>query len=175
MALVKSLPAPPQQLHDILERASGQAHRAGSIIRQLREFVSKESGHNQPLDLDQVIEDLDVFLGSELNSENVQLEHDLDGQGRKVMANKMQIEQVLINLIRNGVEAIQTIRTDGGKVTLKTRLSKDESVEVTVTDNGPGINADMIGRMFNPFQTSKVSGMGMGLSISRSIIEAHGG
>jgi PAS domain S-box-containing protein len=175
LSLVKSLPAPPRQLSDILERASGQAHRAGRIIRQLREFVSKESGHNQPLDLDQVIEDLDVFLSSELKSENVQLEHDLDGQGRKVMANKMQIEQVLINLIRNGVEAIQSIRTKGGKVTLKTQLLDDDSIEVTVTDNGPGINADMIGRMFNPFQTSKESGMGMGLSISRSIIEAHGG
>ena len=91
------------------------------------------------------------------------------------MVNKMQIEQVLINLIRNSVEAIQSIRTKGGKVTLKTQLLDDESIEVTVTDNGPGINADMLGRMFNPFQTSKESGMGMGLSISRSIIEAHGG
>lgn len=175
LSLVKSLPAPPQQLRDILGRASEQAHRAGRIIRRLREFVSKESGYKQPLDLDQVIENINVFLSSELKCAKVKLEHHLDGQSRKVMANKMQIEQVFINLIRNSVEAIQSIRTNGGKVTLNTHLLKDDSIEVTVTDNGPGINAEMIGRMFNPFQTSKVSGMGMGLSISRSIIEAHGG
>ena len=91
------------------------------------------------------------------------------------MANKVQIEQVLVNLVRNSVEAMQSHKTSGGKVILGTRLTKDGMIEVTVTDNGPGIDPDMKGKMFNPFQTSKASGMGMGLSISRSIIEAHGG
>jgi two-component system sensor histidine kinase TtrS len=175
ISLVESLPEPSQQLREILERASEQAQRASSIIRHLREFVSKESDLKQPLDLDQVIKGLKVILGSELKSSKVRLEHHLDGRGRKVMANKVQIEQVLVNLVRNSIEAIHSMQTNAGKVILETHLLKDGSIEVTVTDNGPGIDAGMIGKLFNPFQTSKASGMGMGLSISRSIIEAHGG
>jgi two-component system sensor kinase FixL len=91
------------------------------------------------------------------------------------MANKVQIEQVLVNLVRNSVEAIQSSQKYSGNVILKTHLLKDGSFEVTVSDNGPGIDAGMIGKLFNPFQTSKEAGMGMGLSISRSIIEDHGG
>jgi two-component system sensor kinase FixL len=87
----------------------------------------------------------------------------------------VQIEQVLVNMVMNSVEAIEEARTTGGKVVLRTRLLEDDSVEVTVTDDGPGVDPDMFERMFNSFQTSKASGMGMGLSISRSIIEAHGG
>jgi C4-dicarboxylate-specific signal transduction histidine kinase len=175
VSLVESLPAPPQQLRDILERVSEQAQRAGSIIRHLREFVSKESSYKQPLELDEVIKALNILLGSELKSSKVSLEHYLDGGGRKVMANKVQIEQVLVNLVRNSVEAINSTQKYTGKVILETRIVKDESIEVTVSDNGPGIDTGMIGKLFNPFQTSKASGMGMGLSISRSIIEAHGG
>ena len=175
ISLVKSLPAPPPQLRGILERASEQAQRAGSIIRHLRELVSKESDNKQPLDLDEVIRDLDILLSSELKSFKVKLEYCLDGRGREVMANKVQIEQVLVNLVRNSVEAIQSIRKYSGKVILTTQLLNDVSIELSVSDNGPGIDAGMIGKLFNPFQTSKTSGMGMGLSISRSIIEDHGG
>jgi len=175
ISLVKSLPAPPPRLLGILERAAEQAQRAGSIIRHLREFVSKGSNDKQPLDLDEVIKDLNILLGSELKSSKVKLEYCLDGRGRRVMANKVQIEQVMVNLVRNSVEAIHSIHKYTGKVILKTHILKDGSIEVTVSDNGPGIDASMIGKLFNPFQTSKVTGMGMGLSISRSIIEAHGG
>lgn len=105
----------------------------------------------------------------------MKLEHYPDSQGRKVKANKVQIEQVLVNLVRNSIEAIKNIHTNGGIVLLKTRLLKDESIKVTVTDNGPGIDTAMIEKLFFPFQTTKTSGMGMGLSISRTIIEAHCG
>jgi len=174
-SLLNSLPMPPPRLLDILERTSEQAQRASSIIRHLREFVSKEGGHKQPLDLDEVIEGLNVLLSSELKSSKVKLEIYLDGRDRQVMANKVQIEQVLVNLVRNSIEAIQGVPTNAGKVILKTQLTGDGSIEITVTDNGPGINTGIIGKMFDPFQTSKASGMGMGLSISRSIIEDHGG
>jgi len=175
VSLVKSLPAPPQQLRDILERTSEQARRASNIIQHLREFVSKESDHKQALDLDEVIKDVRVLLGAELKSSKVKLEHHPDGRGCKVKANKVQIEQVLVNLVRNSVEAMQSVRKYEGKVILNTHLMQDKSIEVIVTDNGPGIDAGMTGKLFNPFQTSKASGMGMGLSISRSIIEDHGG
>ena len=91
------------------------------------------------------------------------------------MANKVQIEQVLVNLVRNSIEAIQSLQKNTGKVILKTQLLDDGTIEVRVIDNGAGIDAGIIDKLFNPFQTSKTSGMGMGLSISRSIIEDHGG
>jgi PAS domain S-box-containing protein len=175
MTLARALPEPPQGLFDILDRATEQAHRAGDIIRHLREFVGKGKDAIRALDLDRVIEALGVLLGAELKIAKVAMEQQLGSQGHKVMANKVQIEQVLVNMVMNSVEAIQDARTTGGKVVLRTRLLEDDTVEVTVTDDGPGIDPGMFEKMFNSFQTSKASGMGMGLSISRSIIEAHGG
>ena len=175
ISLVDSLPVPQQQLREILEYASEQAQRAGGIIRHLRDFVSKENNGLQPLELDQIIKDLNFLLSSELRNAAAKLDYQLEGQGCHIMINKVQIEQVLINLVRNSVEAIREANTDDGKVIVETRILADGSMEITVADNGPGIAADMIDKMFNPFQTSKASGMGMGLSISRSIIEAHGG
>ena len=175
MALARNLPEPPLRLFDILERPTEQAHRAGDIIRHLREFVGKGKDSIYPLDLDRVIEDFGVLLGSELKTAKVTLEQQLGSQGRRVMANKVQIEQVLVNMVMNSIEAIQGVRTTGGSIVLRTRLLEEGSVEVTVTDDGPGINPGIFENMFYSFQTSKASGMGMGLSISRSIIEAHGG
>jgi PAS domain S-box-containing protein len=175
VSLVKSLPAAPQQLRDILERTSEQARRASNIIQHLREFVSKESDNKQALDLDEVIKDVQVLLDPELKGSKVKLEHYAGCQGRKVVANKVQIEQVLVNLVRNSIEAMQCAQEYDGKVNLNTRFLQDDAIEVTVSDNGPGIDTGMLGKLFNPFQTSKASGMGMGLSISQSIIEEHGG
>ena len=175
LSLLQSLPEPQQQLREILECASEQAHRAGRIIRHLRDFVSKDDNSQQSIELDQLIKDLNFLLSSELQNATVKLDYHLQGQGCHTLVNKVQIEQVLINLVRNSVEAMQAARTLDGRVIVETRQLKDGSIEVTVADNGPGIGADIKDTMFNPFQTSKTSGMGMGLSISRSIIEAHGG
>jgi PAS domain S-box-containing protein len=175
LALLKTLPEPQQQLREILECASEQAHRAGRIIHHLREFVSKDNNAQQPVEIDLLIKDLNFLLISELKHANVQLVYHLHSRGCIIMANRVQIEQVLINLVRNSVEAIRAADIEDGVIILETRTLDDGSVEVTVTDNGPGINANMMETLFNPFQTSKTSGMGMGLSISRSIIEAHGG
>ena len=95
--------------------------------------------------------------------------------GREVLAGKVQIEQVLINLIRNSIEAIRQAGISGGQVDIVTRPAAAGSIEVTVADNGPGIDPTVAGSLFEPYQTSKKDGMGMGLSISRSIIEAHHG
>jgi len=172
---VNSLPTPPEQLGEILERATEQAHRASQIIRHLREFVSKGDDHRDPLDLDQVILRVIDFIKAEVQIGNVHLEHHPGTGGHRVMANKVQIEQVLINLVRNSLEALQGAGIDDSRVILGSRLLPHASIEVTIADNGPGIDAHMRGKLFVPFQTSKKSGMGMGLSISRTIIESHGG
>jgi C4-dicarboxylate-specific signal transduction histidine kinase len=173
--LANSLASPPPQLGEVLERAAEQAHRASQIISHLREFLSKGDNRREPLDLDQVVAGMLGFIKPEMSNGDVKLEHLPGAHGHKVMANKVQIEQVLVNLVRNSLEAIQGSGKARGKIVIQSRLLSDEAVETTVTDNGPGIDADMADKIFHPFQTSKSSGMGMGLSISRSIIQAHDG
>jgi len=174
-SLVNSLPSPPQQLGEILARATEQAHRAGNIIRQLRGFVSKKDSNRELFDLDQVIRGIITFLKWEVQDSGVKIELRLGGQTRKVTANKIQIEQVLINLVRNSLEAIGHAKITGGRVVIQTRLLSNDMIEVSVSDNGPGIDTTMAGKIFDQFQTSKETGMGIGLSLSRTIIEVHGG
>ena len=173
--LVKDLPSPPQQLGEILGRAEEQAHRASQIIRHLRDFLRKTDDHKEPVDIDQVVEGAIDLIKPELKNGHVKIEHLSGAQGCKVMANKVQVEQVLVNLVLNSLQAINCLEKATGNIIVQTRLLPNEMIETTVTDNGPGIDADMAGRIFDPFQTSKPSGMGMGLSISRSIVEEYGG
>jgi two-component system sensor kinase FixL len=175
LSLAKTNPSLPEKFTEVLGRATEQAHRASQIIRNLREFVSKDDDHKRVLDLDQLILQVIDFIKSEIQQGTAQLEHHPGCRGCRIMANRVQIEQVLINLLRNSLEALQGAGIDEGRVVLHSHPLSPDSLEVTVTDNGPGIDASMQGKLFDPFQTSKKSGMGMGLSISRSIIESHGG
>jgi PAS domain S-box-containing protein len=174
-SILQDDPSVPTTLTDILRKAVEQAHRASDIIRHIRNFVSKGNSSKGPVDIDRIILEMTEFLDWELRNSKVAITLDLAGHGRNVRANGVQIEQVLLNLIRNSVEAIHSARISDGHLLLKTRVRNDDSVVITVKDNGPGIGADMCKRLFEPFQTSKDSGMGMGLSISRSIIRAHKG
>jgi len=165
----------PGDLGDILGRSLEQTHRAGDIIRRLRNFVSKGTTQKEPVDIDKLIRDVMELLEWELRNSHVTIDFSHCGHDCRVMVDKIQIEQVLLNLVRNSLEAIQNADIREGRVLLKTRRLPGDLVEVTVSDNGPGVDEEMFGTLFNPFQTNKGTGMGMGLSISRSIIEAHGG
>jgi two-component system sensor kinase FixL len=165
----------PEKLGDILGRALEQTHRAGDIIRRLREFVSKGTTQRELVDIDQLIRDVMDLLDWELSNSQVELDFSHCGHDCRVNVDKVQIEQVLLNLVRNSLEAILNSGVKDGRVLLKTRVQPDGLVEVTVSDNGPGVDKSMVDTLSNPFQTSKGTGMGMGLSISRSIVEAHGG
>jgi C4-dicarboxylate-specific signal transduction histidine kinase len=174
-SLVSSMSSPPQHLGEILERASEQAHRAGDIIRSLREFVSKNDSHQELLDIDQVIRDIIIFIKHEVQESDVKITFHPGGQACKITANKIQIEQVLINMVRNSLDAIVNAKMTAGQVVLKSRASSNGTVKITVADNGPGIDPAMVDTLFHPFQTTKQSGMGIGLSLSHTIIEANGG
>jgi signal transduction histidine kinase len=166
-----------QRKREDAERAQEQTHRAGKIFRQLREFVSTGTTQRESVDIDQLIRDVIDLLEWGLRNSQVKIEFNHCGHDCRVLVDKVQIEQVILNLVRNSLEAIQNAGTREGRVVLKTHRMQGNGnmVEVTVSDNGPGIDVGMTGKLFNPFHTSKVAGMGMGLSISRSIIEAHGG
>ena len=173
--LVKDLSSPPQQLGEILGRAEEQAYRASRIISHLRDFLSNTNDNKEAVDIGQVIEGAIDFIKPELKDGSVKIEYLPGVRGCKVMASRIQIEQVLVNLMLNSIQAIHSLEKATGNISVQTRLLPNEMIETTVTDNGPGIDAGMVKRMFNPFQTSKSSGMGMGLSISRSIVEESGG
>jgi PAS domain S-box-containing protein len=172
---VDSMSSPPQELAEILERATEQAHRAGEIIRHLRDFVGKGNDQKEALELDQVIRDVIVFIKHEVQESGVTISFHPGSRNTRAIIDKIQIEQVLINLIRNSLEAIGNAKTSAGQIVLSSRTLPNSHVVVTVTDNGPGISPERVDTIFDPFQTNKKTGMGIGLSLSRTIIETHGG
>ena len=174
-SMIAELPAANGELKDILMRATEQAHRAGGIIRHLRGFVGKEDSVKEPVDIDLLIYKLVKFVSWQIQKSGIEIEIITGGHGHNVLANKIQIEQVVLNLLMNSMEAIEDAEIDKAKLVLQTRIKHDNVVELTVTDNGPGIDASILDLAFDPFQTSKIKGMGLGLSICRSIIETHGG
>ena len=175
LQLARTMPSLPEGYIDILERASGQAHRAGDVIRHLREFVSKGSNNRTWIVMDDLIQGMIDFISWELRDSGIQLTFLPDSSASTVLVDKVQIDQVLINLIRNSIEAIRQAGNSAGQVDIATRVTAAGAIEVTVADNGPGVDPLIASSLFEPYQTSKETGMGMGLSISRSIIEAHNG
>jgi PAS domain S-box-containing protein len=174
-SIVKTMTAPPPQLDDIMRRAMDQAHRAGDIIRHLRGFAGNKEGTKELFFLDQVIKDTVLFLKGEVQHCDASIELYLDCQICSVFADKVQIEQVLVNLIRNSLESFEQADISDGHIDIRSSLLPNNMAEVIITDTGPGIDASITNKIFDQFQTTKETGMGVGLSLSRKIIESHGG
>jgi two-component system, LuxR family, sensor kinase FixL len=157
---------------EVTEEAAGQALRASEIVRSIRQLVSRGETERRTEALASLIEEAGSLVLSGAPQE-VHLGLELDDGARTVLVNRVQIHQVIINLIRNAFEAMadQEMR----QVTLSTRALDDDMIEIAIADIGPGIPANIADRLFEPFVSSKHDGTGLGLSISRSIIEAHDG
>jgi two-component system sensor kinase FixL len=170
---VGSEPGASARATEFMEKAARQALRAGEIIRNLRSFVDKREGRRVAENLNKVVEEA-IALGFVGAAEaNVTLRLNLSGAVPSVLVDKIQIQQVLINLIRNSMEAMATL--DKRELSLSTELTGAEYAQVTVADTGPGIPLRISKRLFQPFVTTKRSGMGIGLSICQSIVAEHGG
>jgi len=163
------------KLGDVLERIGAQAERAGEIIRQLRQFVRKEQPVRSLVDLNELIDEVLVLIKSEARRAGVLIRRDLDGGISRVMAQHIQIDQVILNLVRNAIEAMADTESEIRELTIQTRMGGQNAVIVTVADTGPGLSAEICDQVFHPFITTKPSGMGLGLSISKGIIESHKG
>jgi two-component system, LuxR family, sensor kinase FixL len=160
-------------LRDAVDRAAEQALRAGQIIRRLREFVARGDSERQIEDLRKLIEEASALALVGAKETGVRVSFELDAQAVTVLADKVQVQQVLVNLMRNAVEAMQEVERRELKVS--TRRIDKETVQIDVADTGPGIAPEIAKQLFQPFVTTKRHGMGVGLSISRTIIESHGG
>ncbi len=158
---------------ELLEKAVAQTGRAGQIIRRLREFIEKKEPNRAVQDLNAAVEEAIALglVGSAAG--DVEVSRRLRPDLPALAFDRIQIQQIMVNLMRNAVEAMDG--ASSGKITIVTDMPSADFVEVAVCDNGPGIAEDMVPRLFEPFATTKATGLGMGLSICKSIVEAHGG
>jgi len=161
------------KIENAMDRAAEQALRAGQIIRRLRDFVSRGESEKRVESLSKLIEEAGALGLAGAREQNIQLRFSLNPNADLVLADRVQIQQVLVNLFRNALEAMaQSPHRE--LVVTNTRVAND-MIEVEVSDTGSGFQDDVIPNLFQTFFTTKETGMGVGLSISRSIIEAHGG
>jgi two-component system sensor histidine kinase TtrS len=173
--LLESNPPDTSLCMEVMERIATQASRAGEIIRQVRRFVKKEPLERSEVDINTLVSAVVVLIRPELRRAHVKLVLDLQPGLPGVAVQPIQIEQVILNLAKNAIEALDEAPVDRRSLTIETRLEPAEQIQVTVRDTGPGLQEDLLESLFNPFVTSKADGMGLGLSISNGIIQAHGG
>jgi two-component system sensor kinase FixL len=162
-------------LHEGIGRIVEQGERAGEIINRLREFMRSGKSQQTTVEVVEVIEAAAALAQVEATQNGVVIAARLDENLPSILVDRIQIEQVLLNLLRNATEALITANCERREIVIEARRSDNDAIEITVADTGPGIAADIEPRLFHPFVTTKDHGMGLGLSISRSIIEAHGG
>jgi C4-dicarboxylate-specific signal transduction histidine kinase len=163
------------KLARILEESSLQAKRAGNIIHRMRQFATKGTLRRAAVDINHVISDAVRFIRPELDKHGITLDLDLANELPPVTADSIQIEQVILNLMHNAIEAMNETANGTRKLVVSSQRMDEKHIKVRVQDNGPGLEPGTVDRLFDTFYSTKSDGMGLGLSISRSIIEVHGG
>ena len=160
-------------IRDAMDSAAEQAMRAGQIIRRLRDFVSRGETERRVESIAKLIEEASALALVGSKDQGIRVRFQFSRSNDLTLVDKVQIQQVMLNLIRNALEAMQD--TDRRELVLSTDLVDDDMLMISVTDTGAGIASEIAEQLFQPFVTTKRQGMGVGLSISRTIIEAHGG
>ena len=156
-----------------MDKAAEQSLRAGQIIRRLRDFVARGESERRVESINKLIEEASALALVGAKEHGVRVRLQIDPAHDLILADKVQIQQVLLNLFRNAIEAVA--QGERRELVVSSRQLGRDMVEVSVADTGPGISPDIAEQLFQPFITTKPQGMGVGLSISRTIIEAHGG
>jgi PAS domain S-box-containing protein len=164
----------PEVLRRALEGIVADGTRASAVLARIRAFIKKEPAEKSELDINEVIQEVLVLAARELYENQVLPDHQLKTRLPSVLADRVQLQQVLLNLIMNGIEAMAAVTDRPRLLGMQSRIDESGDVLVAVSDSGTGFGLEL-DRVFNPFFTTKVNGMGMGLSISRSIVESHGG
>jgi signal transduction histidine kinase len=163
------------EIRAILADIRKDDQRAGNVIDRMRSLFKRRSLELKPLDLGELLADTISLAQPDARARQVSLVLQLPAKLPVVRGDRVHLQQVLLNLILNGMDAMTAAASNGRLLTVRADAKKDGNVEVAVTDNGAGIPADKVEHLFEPFFTTKADGMGMGLAISQTIIEAHGG
>lgn len=163
------------ELLNTLHLITDQAQRAGEVVRRLRTFTKKRLGQRQLLEINTIIDATIRLVEVDIRARNFNLRKSLTPALPKVFADNIQIQQVVLNLIRNAMDAMESVPSRENIITIETKLGEDNCVRVSVSDQGIGLTEGIAEKIFDSFFTTKVTGTGIGLSISRSIITAHGG
>jgi len=163
------------QVIEIMKKAVIQAERAGEVIHRLKNFFCKGKLFKTPCKINSIIRETVSFSRTDLNASKTKVDFEFAKDLILISADKIQIQQVLLNLIQNAIDAMQEVPQTKRRIHIQTKSNDSNTIEVTVRDSGPGFPKDMTEKVFEPFFTTKAHGRGMGLAICRSIIEAHGG
>jgi signal transduction histidine kinase len=161
-----------QEAREAALEMTKDARRAAEIIERVRSLYRKDSSHHEIVDVNEVIREMVMMLGNEAHRHSIAIRTDLMEELPKVMADRVQLQQVLMNLMLNGIEAI---RDTTGELVIKSQLEEDGQVRVSVSDTGVGLPTGKEEQIFDAFFTTKSQGTGLGLAITRSIVESHGG
>jgi PAS domain S-box-containing protein len=164
-----------EELGDPLEQAAAQAERANEIIRRVRNFIQKADQEREAIEVNETMRDVFNLLRSDAGEHGVAIKLDLPDDLPTVVADPIELQQVIVNLAHNGIEAMSENPSTSRLLTIRTSRHRNGMVEIAVHNPGKAISSDHLKHMFDPFFTTKPGGLGMGLSISRTIVEAHGG
>ncbi len=177
-ACQRFLSQPHSDMADIragLEQIENQALRAGEVIRRLRSFVRNREVRREPLDPNQLLDDLLMLAQTDTRHHSVHIRLERGENLPQIQADPVQMQQVILNLVRNSIDAMLHMPHDRREIVLSTRLNVEGEVEFNVCDHGAGLDESAKAELFNPFFTTKPTGTGLGLAISQSIVRSHGG
>ena len=175
LRLLKAGKLSAEETADTMQRLATEAERAGAVVRKMRGFVRAEEGHLRAIGVDELFADVLRLTRAEAAQYEVEVTAAASEHLPAVLADAIQIEQVLLNLVRNAMEAIDGASANERRVMLSASLASAEMVEIEVRDSGPGLSTAAVEKVFEPFYTTKNEGIGIGLALSRSIVDAHGG
>ncbi len=164
-----------EELAPALAKASQQAQRAGQVIRRVHEFVRKREPQRVSLDAGQLIESCRALVELQARRSSVRISVEVDASVPAIVGDAVMLEQVILNLTRNAIEAMADVEPGRRVLVIAARRDDGGGARISVRDHGAGIAEAVAEQLFSPFFTTKAEGMGMGLSICRSIVEAHGG
>ena len=158
-----------------LQRVVSDGHRASQLIGTIRSMFKKDGQKKAPVDVNQLIQEVLGLMQGELQNQRVSLQTELEAQPIQVLGDRVQLQQVILNLITNAIDAMGSVTEHPRVLRVRSETNESDAVVVTVEDSGAGIDPKSTDRIFDTFYTTKSHGMGIGLAICRSIIEAHGG
>ncbi len=173
--LIESGQSDDEEILATLKKCDSQAQRAGDVIRRLRQFVQKKELGRHEVSCDELIRDLAALAEVDARNNGIPLTINVAEGLPKIMVDAVQIQQVILNLIRNGIDAMLNMDQSDEGISVSVKQLENDQIKIAVTDHGRGITKEAEKRIFQPFFTTKSSGLGLGLAICQSIITSHGG